>query len=98
MREEINIFEDCKTAEQVIAAVKGQGFEPTPKQAETVLNATLGELSDQSLEKVAGGIGFLIAKKEKAGKCPGYDSTEYYKYTFDNSVFYKCSKCGYYQE
>ena len=54
----------CETAEDALAVLKEAGAEVTPEELEAFYNllrgeAPTGELSDDDLENVAGGLGYL---------------------------------------
>ncbi len=53
--EQMKIFKNCKTTEELIAAAKEQGFELTPEQAAEIMKVKSGELSDEKLDNVMGG-------------------------------------------
>lgn len=56
--EQIEKFKSCKTTEEIVAIAKLENIDITVKQAEEILKKLVplqGQISDQELEKVAGG-------------------------------------------
>lgn len=55
----------CKTADEFIAFAKAQGFELTFEQADELLKAMSGEISDEMLGAVTGGAATYEGAEDK---------------------------------
>lgn len=52
---QLDKLRNCKSADELMSAAKELGLSLTPEQADELLKAMSGELSDENLESVAGG-------------------------------------------
>lgn len=87
--EQIAKVQACKTKAEILAAAKEENFALTEEEAEEILKVLYppyGEISDDSLDMVAGGKGDKPeCKHDGAATLLRWEG---------NTFYYRCSKCG----
>lgn len=88
--EQIAKVQACRTKEEILAAAKEENFALTGEEAEEILKVLYppyGEISDDSLDMVAGG------KGDDEPECKHDGAATLLRWE-GNTFYYRCSKCG----
>ena len=107
-KEQVAAFEGCKTKEEIAAKAKELGIAATEEDIEVAANilcAPVGEVDDDALDAVAGGVnknkqetndsGYYITAKNNQCVCNKYETATYplYSNTKDGTRCGSCANC-----
>ena len=103
--EQVAAFEGCKTKEEIAAKAKELGLEATEAdldEAAVLLSKESGELADDALDAVAGGVnknkqetnesGYYVTAKNNYCVCNKYETATYPRYS-DTDPGQRCGSC-----
>ena len=104
-KEQVAAFEGCKSKEEIAAKAKELGIEATEEEittADNLLGVQSGELADDALDAVAGGVnknkqetndsGYYVTAKNNYCVCNKYETATYPRYS-NTDPGQRCGSC-----